>query len=68
MVDHISDLQWDRLLADELPEEAREAARAHADQCLACASRLRELAAERDAFQARPLELVLSRALRRPER
>ena len=62
MVDHISDLQWDRLLASELPAEAREAVRAHADQCPACASRLRELIAERDTFQLRSLELPVAPA------
>lgn len=55
MVDHISDLQWDRLLADELSAEAGEAVRAHADRCAACSARLRELTAERDAFETRPL-------------
>jgi hypothetical protein len=54
VIDHVSDLQWDRLLADELPTDTSGVVRAHADQCVACASRLRELTAERDAFRLRP--------------
>jgi anti-sigma factor RsiW len=55
VVDHISDLQWDRLLANELSAEASEAVRAHAGRCAACSARLRELTAERAAFETRPL-------------
>ena len=57
MIGHISDLQWDRLLADELPEDVGEALRAHADECAACSSRLRELTAARDAFRLRPFAI-----------
>lgn len=55
MTDHISDLQWDRLLAGELPPAIADARRAHAAGCPACAARLAALTAERDAFHARPL-------------
>jgi len=62
---HVSDLQWDRMLADELPADVGETVRAHAGECAECAARLRELTAERDAFRLRPIEIVLSRAPRR---
>ena len=51
MSDHVSDLQWDRLLADELPAEAAEIVRAHAEHCAACSTRLRELIAQRDELR-----------------
>lgn len=62
---HVSDLQWDRLLAGELSADAGEAARSHADGCAVCAARLRELTAERDAFRLRPIGFPLSRPPRR---
>jgi hypothetical protein len=65
MTDHVSDLQWDRLLAGELTAGAGDAAHAHAAGCVACAARLRELTAERDAFRLRPIAIPLSRAPRR---
>jgi hypothetical protein len=61
VTDHVSDLQWDRLLAGELAADASEAAQAHANRCTACASRLSEIAAEREAFRIRPIEVPLSR-------
>jgi len=65
VIDHVSDLQWDRLLAGELSADAGEALRAHARECAACASRLRDLTVERDAFRLRPIQIALSRAPRR---
>lgn len=47
MTEHVSDLQLDRMLADE-PVDA--AAREHAESCARCVARMRELTAERDAF------------------
>ena len=61
MSDHVSDLQWDRLLAGELTTAAGDASRDHAGHCAACASRLRELTAERDAFLHRPVGFSLGR-------
>lgn len=61
MTEHVSDLQWDRLLAGELAAEAGAVAHAHAARCTTCAARLRELTAERDAFQVRPVAIPLSR-------
>jgi hypothetical protein len=63
--DHISDLRWDRLLADELPAAERDATRAHADACVACGARLREIEAERGAFVLRPTTVVFQPAARR---
>jgi hypothetical protein len=57
VTEHVSDLQWDRLLAGELAAEAGAAAHAHAARCTGCAARLRELTAERDAFRVRPISL-----------
>lgn len=65
MTEHVSDLQWDRLLAGELTAEAGAAAHTHAARCTACAARLRELTAERDAFRVRPIAISLSRPRRR---
>lgn len=65
MTDHVSDLQWDRLLAGELALDLFSAAHAHADGCEACAARLRALTAERDAFNAHPFALPRPRARRR---
>jgi len=65
VTDHVSDLQWDRLLAGDLSAVADNAAHAHAARCAACASRLRELTAERDAFWIRWSEVPRSRARRR---
>lgn len=65
MIDHVSDLQWDRLLTGELPAEAGDAARAHAAGCAACAARLREITAERDAFRLRPITFPLAAPPRR---
>jgi hypothetical protein len=62
---HVSDLQWDRLLAGELAAEAAAAAHAHAGRCTPCAARLRELTAEHDAFRVRPIAISLSRPRRR---
>jgi hypothetical protein len=64
MTEHVSDLQWDRLLAGELAGDAAEAARAHAAQCPACGARLRAIVAERDAFRLRPIAFPLSRTRR----
>lgn len=64
MTDHVSDLQWDRLLAGELAGDAGEAARAHAARCTACGARLRAIVAERDAFRLRPIGFSLSRPRR----
>jgi hypothetical protein len=64
VTDHVSDLQWDRMLAAELLAAAGEAARTHAGECAACAARLRELTAERDTFRFRPIKIPLSRARR----
>lgn len=64
MTDHVSDLQWDRLLAGELAGDAGEATRAHATQCTACGARLCALVAERDAFRLRPVAFPLSRSHR----
>jgi hypothetical protein len=64
MTDHVSDLQWDRLLAGDLAGDAAEAARAHAAGCTACGARLRALVAERDAFRLRPVAFPLSRPRR----
>lgn len=65
MSEHVSDLQWDRLLAGELAPEPAAAAHEHATLCTACAARLRALTAERDAFQLRPIAIPLSRPRRR---
>lgn len=65
MTEHVSDLQWDRLLAGELAAETSATANAHAARCTACAARLRELTAERDAFLVRPIAIPLSRPRRR---
>jgi hypothetical protein len=65
VTEHVSDLQWDRLLAGELSAEAGAAAHAHAARCTACAGRLRALTAERDAFRLRPIAIPLSRPRRR---
>lgn len=65
MTEHVSDLQWDRLLAGELAVGAAAAAHAHAARCTACAARLRALTAERDAFRVRPIAISLSRPRRR---
>src|SRR5262249_28722397 len=48
---HVSDLRWDLLLAGDLPDELRTAAYDHSAGCNTCATRMRELTAERDAFQ-----------------
>jgi hypothetical protein len=61
MTEHVSDLQWDRLLAGELAGDAGEAARAHAARCPACEARRRAIVAERDAFRLRPVAFSLSR-------
>jgi hypothetical protein len=65
VTEHVSDLQWDRLLAGELAVEASAAAHAHAARCTACAARLRALTAERNTFQLRPIPISLSRPRRR---
>jgi hypothetical protein len=65
VTDHVSDLQWDRLLAGELSADAGDAARAHAAGCAACEARLRTLTAERDAFRLRPIAFPLAHAPRR---
>jgi hypothetical protein len=65
VIDHVSDLQWDRLLAGELALDMFSAANAHARACDACATRLRELTAERDAFTLRPFKVLRPRANRR---
>ncbi|HSS01713.1 MAG TPA: hypothetical protein VLM79_31860, partial [Kofleriaceae bacterium] len=65
MMDHVSDLQWDRLLAGELALDLFSAAHAHAHGCEVCAARLRALTAERDAFNERPFALPRPRARRR---
>ncbi len=54
MIDHVSDLQWDRLLAGELNGAASKAAHDHAAGCARCAARLRELTAGHAAFAWRP--------------
>jgi hypothetical protein len=64
MTDHVSDLQWDRLLAGELAGDAGETARAHAARCTACGTRLLAIVAERDAFRLRPIGFPLSRPRR----
>jgi len=63
---HVSDLRWDRLLAGELPDDARDAAHAHAAACASCGARLRELTAEREAFKLRPVGFALRAPARRP--
>jgi len=63
--DHISDLRWDRLLADELPAAERDATRAHADGCATCSARWREIEAERGAFVLRPTTVRFQPAARR---
>jgi len=65
VTEHVSDLQWDRLLAGELAAEAGAATHAHAARCTACAARLRTLTAERDAFRVRPIAIPLSRSRHR---
>ncbi|MBA2542110.1 MAG: hypothetical protein H0V17_20890 [Deltaproteobacteria bacterium] len=57
MNDHISDLRWDRLLADELPADQRTSALAHADGCASCGARYRELLAGQGAFKLRPVQI-----------
>lgn len=57
MTDHVSDLQWDQLLAGDLSAEAGKAAQTHAARCAACAARLRDLTAERDAFRVRAIRI-----------
>jgi len=64
--DHISDLRWDRLLADELPDDQRTSALAHANGCAACGARYRELVAEQGAFKLRPVGIDF--APKRPSR
>lgn len=49
-MNHLSDLQLDRLLVGELPAVAAQAAGQHARSCTVCARRLRELTVDRDAF------------------
>lgn len=66
MSDHISDLQWDRLLFGELSGAAGDALRAHAAGCAACASRLRQLTGDQHAFQVRPVGFL--RRAARPAR
>lgn len=68
MIDHVSDLQWDRLLAGELTAEAGEVTRVHAGDCAACAARLRQLSAERDAFLRRPAGFSYARPTPRAHR
>jgi hypothetical protein len=63
---HISDLRWDRLLAGDLPDDARRVVDDHAAKCVRCSTRLRELTAERDAFQSRPVHVAVSPASRSP--
>jgi hypothetical protein len=65
VTDHVSDLQWDRMLAGELALDRFSAAHAHAHGCEACAARLRALTAERDAFNVRPFAMPRPRARRR---
>lgn len=67
---HVSDLRWDRWLAGELSPDETAQAVAHAGACAPCGARMRELAAEREAFQLRPIEVsfVPPRPARRPTR
>jgi hypothetical protein len=67
---HVSDLRWDRWLAGELSPDETAQAVAHADSCAPCGARMRELAAERDAFRLRPIEVsfVPPRSARRHTR
>jgi Putative zinc-finger len=58
--DHVSDLRWDRWLAGELPAGARAEIDAHTAACAACATRLRELTAEAQAFTLRPRTFALA--------
>jgi hypothetical protein len=51
---HVSDLRFDRLLADELAADAAAAVRAEAAGCAQCSERLAELTRGRDAFAQRP--------------
>lgn len=60
MIEHVSDLQWDRLLAGDAAPDAERAAYAHATACTACAARLRELTEERSAFRLRPMPIRLA--------
>ncbi len=48
----VSDLRFDRLLADELDADAARAVRDHVTGCARCASRLAEIEAARAAFAA----------------
>ena len=50
MTPHVSDLRWDRLLANELTEGERTEALAHAETCPACTARRAELTAGFAAF------------------
>ncbi len=54
MIEHVSDLRWDRLLAGELRDDQATEVRAHAASCERCGGRLKELTAGRDAFTVRP--------------
>ena len=54
MIEHVSDLRWDRRLAGELPDDQIAEARAHAARCERCGGRLKELTAGRDAFTVTP--------------
>ncbi len=51
---HVSDLRWDRLLADELADAAKAEVLAAAAECETCAARHAELTRERDSFERRP--------------
>lgn len=55
--EHVSDLRWDRLLANELSAEQAAETRAHAAACKPCGARLRELTTGRDAFDI-PMQVV----------
>jgi two-component system, NtrC family, response regulator AtoC len=60
--EHVSDLQWDLLLADELPTDVAVHVRAHAAQCVACSRRRDELIAGAEKFQLRPNTFPFPRA------
>jgi hypothetical protein len=59
---HVSDLRWDRWLAGELSPDDTTKTLAHAESCVACGARMREITAGRDTFLLRPLEVSFTRS------
>ena len=59
---HVSDLRWDRLLANELDDDAKASVVAAAAECTTCNDRLAELTRARDAFVVRPLAVRQARS------